>query len=207
MPAIQLAITAVALWSSAGRTEHVQAALVAKDTIRVQVVSEPKNPWVEPSALFGVLGILGGVAGVLLQRFWHRRDSERAAERAERDRVQAHVLDSLKWFEGKSQKRSIGIAVVEGNWARFPDLHSTWAAVLVNQAVYLLAESGQDDAKHEIDNFYRIQTLLNQPDANMTSLQKQAIAAAITRNAAGDGLKGLNRKMLEDWRSALSAAA
>ena len=92
-----------------------------------------------------------------------------------------HVLDSLRWFEGKTQRRSIGISVIEGNWARFPDLQGTWTAVLANQAVYLLSESGQDDAWHERANLQRIMRLLCRPEVQLSDDQRDSLMDAIDR--------------------------
>ena len=146
----------------------------------------------EPGTILGALGVLGGIAGMLLQQYWHRRDAERA-------RLQAHFLDSLKWFEGKTQKRSIGTAVVEGNWDRFSDLRPMWIPILTNQAGYLLAESGQEDAFHELENLNRIMRLLLAAPHSLTRDQKEGIRAAIDRNAKGEGLKGLNSETLKKW--------
>jgi hypothetical protein len=68
----------------------------------------------------------------------------------------------LKWFEGDTQKRSIGISLVTANWDSFPELHRTWLGVLANQAVYLLAVSGQGSKPHEITNLKRIMAVLIQ---------------------------------------------
>ena len=170
------------------------------ERIDVKLLSDPQNPWTEPSTVIGMLGVLGGITGILIQRLWHRRDEQRSAERAVRDRLQAHVLDSLKWFEGKTQKRSIGIAVVEGNWDNFAELRLTWLAVLTNQAVYLLAESGQDDAAHERSNLNRIMTLLSQPESNVSLDQRKSLVDAIEKNIDGAGLKGIDRTLLNSWR-------
>jgi hypothetical protein len=171
------------------------------DRIDVRLLSDPQNPWTEPSTIIGVLGVLGGITGVLIQRLWHLRDERRSAERADRDRLQAHVLDSLKWFEGKTQKRSIGIAVVEGNWNKFAELRLTWLAVLTNQAIYLLAESGQDDAAHERSNLNRMMTLLSQTESSVSPDQRKSLVDAIDKNIKGAGLRGIDRTLLDGWRS------
>lgn len=168
-------------------------------TIDVRLVEESKNPWIEPATIFGLLGILGGLGGVLLQQYWHRVDERRKAELADRERLQAHVFDSLKWFEGKTQKRSIGIAVIEGNWDKFPDVQRTWLAVLTNQAVYLLVESGQQDAAHERANLQRIMDLLIRGITALSAEQNSSIRNAIKENRSGKGLRGIDKNLLDKW--------
>jgi len=177
-------------------------ALQQGGTIDVRLLGESKNPWTEPTTIFGLLGILGGFGGVLIQRYWHRLDERKKAEQAERARLQAHVFDSLKWFEGKTQKRSIGIAVIEGNWDKFPDLQPTWLAILTNQAVYLLAESGQANAAHEQANLQRIIDLLIRTTNALSSPQKGSIRDAIANNRKGKGLQGIDSALLTTWDNA-----
>jgi hypothetical protein len=172
-------------------------------TIDVRLLNSPTNPWTEPTTIFGLLGILGGLGGVLLQRYWHRLDERKKAEQDERARLQAHVFDSLRWFEGKTQKRSIGIAIIEGNWDQFPDLQPTWLAILTNQAVYLLAESGQANAAHEQANLQRILDLLISATTSLSSAQKSSIREAIASNRNGKGLQGLDRSSLDRWDKTL----
>jgi hypothetical protein len=167
--------------------------------IEVRLTTDARKTWMEPGTILGALGVLGGFAGMLLQQYWHRRDAEQA-------RLQAHVLDSLKWFEGKTQKRSIGIAVVEGNWDRFPDLRAMWVPILTNQAEYLLAESGQDDAIHERENLIRIMRLLLAARTTLTPDQKAGIRDAMGKNSNGAGLRGLGHAILQDWSDQLTGS-
>lgn len=174
------------------------------DTIDVRILGESKNPWIEPSTIFGVLGILGGLAGVLVQRYWYRLDEQRKNELAIRERLQAHVFDSLKWFEGHTQKRNIGIAVIEANWNKFEEMQPTWRAILTNQAVYLLAESGQSDASHELANLERIMTLLIRTIDRLSNEQKEDIKQAIANNRdKNKGLRGIKSELITIWDSNL----
>jgi hypothetical protein len=155
-----------------------------------------------PATLMGILGVAGGIGGILVQRWWQRQDKRLDAERSQRDRLQSHVLDSLKWFEGRTQKRSIGISVIEGNWAAFPELHLTWISVLTNQVVYLLAESEEGDSLNELANLDRMMDLLSQARARMTVAQVRAVRDALEKNERGrHGLRIADVKRRE-WQQA-----
>jgi len=67
-----------------------------------------------------------------------------------------HALD---WLSGGTQKRNLGIAAIEGYWQNrsFRELS---IALLSNSAIYLLLESRQEDAEHELNNLYRMMNLL-----------------------------------------------
>jgi hypothetical protein len=171
--------------------------------IDVRLIGESKNTWKEPTTIFGLLGVVGGIGGVLLQRYWHRIDERKRFELVERDVLRRHVLDSLKWFEGKTQKRSIGIAVIEGNWETFEDLRPTWLAILTNQAVYLLAKPVKGNTAHERVNLERIMNLLLQESAALRSDQKEYIRDAIYQNRDGKGLREIEKELLEEWDAKL----
>lgn len=178
-------------------------AMSGNQPIEVHIVGDPKgSPWTAPETLLGALGIVGGIGGMLIQRYWQRQDERAARITAERDRLQFHVLESLKWFAGKTQKRSIGISVIEGNIDQFPKLRPTWSALLTNQAVYLLTESHQKDAAHEISNLDRIMMLLLK--SGISDEQRLALIDAIMLNREGKGLR-LDSKKLETWESKLVA--
>src|SRR5881227_3524498 len=70
-----------------------------------------------------ILLALGAVIGFLLRRYWAARDREigireraLAAKDAERAKLRDVLYQSLKWFEGGTQNRSVGIAVVRTSW-------------------------------------------------------------------------------------------
>jgi hypothetical protein len=76
-------------------------------------------------------------------------------------------LDSLGWFEGGTQKRNIGIAIVESEWDKKDnkDFRSRWTSVLTNQAVYLLTRKPtkgkeKEPVFHEEQNLIRIMDIL-----------------------------------------------
>lgn len=108
------------------------------------------------SVVGGVLAALGATAAFLITRYWNNKDREYA----ERSKLRDILYESLKWFEGGTQKRSIGIAVVNTSWASFEDFQPLWLEVFANQAIYLLAGSNQGTDAHEHDNLRRIMEVL-----------------------------------------------
>lgn len=102
--------------------------------------------------------VVGTAALVLAAHEATRRSYE--SDQARRERREARVFEALKWFEGKTQRRNIGIAVVEGAWSETPHLRATLIPLLINQAIYLLAESKQREAAHEADNRIRLMRLI-----------------------------------------------
>jgi hypothetical protein len=106
-------------------------------------------------------------------------------------RREEHLLRALDYFTGKTQRRSVGISVVEGLARSAPELHPVIVPTLVNQGIYLVSkipdkrtdkrgsnttneprvdagdESDGDDDRghgltdHEKDNLDRIVTLLS----------------------------------------------
>lgn len=98
--------------------------------------------------------------GILIQLYFQSRfQSKQASLQIKKDRVD-RLYNSLQWFEGDTQKRSIGIAMIEANWNEETDFQKIWIPVLINQAIYLLLQSGQNKAPHEIANLKRIMALL-----------------------------------------------
>ena len=81
------------------------------------------------------------------------------------------LIESLHWFEGRTQKRSIGIAIVESGWdvKKNKEFQSKWTSVLTNQAIYLLTKEEKEEKKeeepfHEEQNLYRIINILIDKD-------------------------------------------
>lgn len=123
-----------------------------------------------------------------------------------RDR-QGHLYNSLHWFEGDTQKRSLGIAVIEANWESAKSLHRTWTAVLTNQALYLLSQSGQEEATHEIANLKRIMNLLLLHKEKSSVLEYKLLikelSKKIDQGGKSPGLILVNDNDLQRWFSDL----
>ena len=74
-------------------------------------------------------------------------------------RKEDQLFRTLAWFEGKTQKCSIGIVVTETFWNDSPSSRTILIPLLGNQAIYLLAVSDEGTA-HEVNNLERIMHLL-----------------------------------------------
>ncbi|MGB8508344.1 MAG: hypothetical protein WCD76_08060 [Pyrinomonadaceae bacterium] len=62
---------------------------------------------------------------------------------------------TLDYFDGGSQRRSIGIALIEGLWMNKARHHDVIVPLIANQIVYLLLSSKSSDA-HEERNLVRL---------------------------------------------------
>lgn len=78
--------------------------------------------------------------------------------RSERNRET--LLKALEHLTGGTQKRSVGIALIEGLWYNGHPFHRAIMPALVNQAVYLLLETESGGHRHQIHNWLRIMDLI-----------------------------------------------
>ena len=72
------------------------------------------------------------------------------------------LLKTVAYFEGGTQKRSIGIALVEGLVRKNPEHVGVLVPLLTNQFVYLLLHPDVKDSVHEERNLVRLYHLLKQ---------------------------------------------
>jgi hypothetical protein len=145
-----------------------------KDSIVSDVVAKsapkPEKGWSEPTVLVSAGAVLLAIASLTFSFYQFRRnrvDSIKWKKRDSRANRQAKLLDSLKWFEGGIQNRAVGIAVIEGHWVDQPELRSTWASVLVSQAVYIISKPEAKLPQHEARNLERILALLRRSVADI----------------------------------------
>ena len=68
---------------------------------------------------------------------------------------------TLAYFDGGSQRRSIGISLLEGIWIRKPATYPVIVPLITNQIVYLLHSTESRDA-HNVRNLVRLVLLLQQ---------------------------------------------
>jgi hypothetical protein len=69
------------------------------------------------------------------------------------------LLRALEHLTGGSQKRSVGIALIEGLWHNGHPYHRAVLPALVNQAVYLLLET-ESSGRHQFHSWLRIMELI-----------------------------------------------
>lgn len=193
------------------------------------------------SVVGAVLAATGAIIALFLKRYWDGRDekqrlsmekeaqrldqewrtreaqratleAERLAHAGQRASLREALVASLRWFEGGTQSRSIGISVVLASWDDFPDLQGIWLGVLSNQAVYLLTESRQRRKPHEITNLRRIMDVLIRDQKRVGGGLLDSTARLSLRQALDDRLnpekqveRGVEVDAVElmDWWQAL----
>ena len=177
----------------------------------IEQIEEKQTSWLTPQVLVpltvGALGTISGFIIALITAF-----SNLSIKREE------HVFNSLQWLSGGTQERSIGIAVIDANWKKFPHLHETWTSVLVAQAVYLLAEQQREETKqrqHEITNANNILRILEKTrketelldDKHVKELER-ALAARVEEEKAtkGNSKHGLDLpgEVVKQWQNLLT---
>jgi len=175
--------------------------------------------------IFRVLGVagsillaLGGVIGYLLNRYWAardrdigRRERKLAGKDAERAKLRDVLYESLKWFEGGTQNRSIGIAVVRTSWELHPEFHKLWIEVLANQVIYLLAAQEPKDRPHENENLRRIMETLLRESALIDTETYRILCDTIRRKSNGEITEGLPltpnlKNRLDQWATDLKCS-
>ena len=158
----------------------------------------------EPIALVvgAVVGGLFGTIGALL--------TYRAAERG---RADALLSSALEFMGGGSQRRNLGIAAISLYWRQFPQHRQLCAEMLVGAAIYLLSESKQEDASHEVFNLHRIFELLLEIEPTLKKRDAyQRLRDAVEKRLSPFEPKPkiglwLERSELEKWRDDLKRVA
>lgn len=126
-----------------------------------------------------------------------------------RERLAAREEDrlgkTLDYFDGGSQKRSIGISLLEAVWAKNPRYHDVLVPLVANQIVYLLLSTDSHDAHNE-RNLVRLFAIFKSiPHLQDKYSERWAdVGDALLRKYEGEK-KGMpmSRPMLEQWANAL----
>jgi hypothetical protein len=118
------------------------------------------------------------------------------------------LFQAFQYFDGGTQRRNIGVAIVEGLWQEAPHLRGLFIPLLVNQAIYLLTVSDQSEARHEQDNLRRIMVLVTvqaNTAAGFADHYRELLRAVEDKKAgrARAGV-GVDAKTLEDWMGRLA---
>lgn len=154
------------LWLAGAAFAAVVVLLVA---ISVAGVSGTVVAGIGAAAVTGAVSIVLAVIGLQdRQREADERRQLQCQAEVERtsSRQEEHIIRALDYFTGHTQRRNVGIAIVEGYWHARPDLRGILIPLLANQAVYLLEGSKQREAIHEADNCRRIVELLLKIDSS-----------------------------------------
>ena len=163
--AIPVPVTASSPAPSPGAEHYYLRDLIVAGVIEKQEELRKKNetPWLAPASIIAILTTTLAIVSLGFNFFQSRRSRSDTLEWKEKDARairQSKLLDSLTWFEGGIQKRALGLAVMEGHWSTYPELRSTWAAVLLSQATYIVSKPEAALPPHEFENLQHIFELL-----------------------------------------------
>jgi type II secretory pathway pseudopilin PulG len=131
------------------------------------------------------------------------QERQQATQERQRDKRDTYLFEALKWFTGGTQKRNVGISIVEGYWTEIPHLKGILVPLLANQAIYLLTQSEQDTALHEYDNLNRIMVLLIEfEEKHKFRAYYDQILHAIEKSQRGSVANGIkvDSNTLESWK-------
>ncbi|HWX45079.1 MAG TPA: hypothetical protein VNY52_07125 [Solirubrobacteraceae bacterium] len=110
-----------------------------------------------------MIGIIGLAVGGLLTGGFSLLQSRLAVREREQARRQQNLMAAFQYFDGGTQRRSIGISIIEAYQRTMPELLPMFIPLLANQAVYLLTRSKQSEGvEHEDRNLERIMDLLGE---------------------------------------------
>jgi hypothetical protein len=149
----------------------------------------------QPTATL-LAAIVGFVGGLVAARATYQQKSDEL------------FFKALDFLGGGSQKRNLGIAAIELYWSnkRHRDVS---VSLLVGSALYLLYESKQEDAAHELHNLDRLMTRLVRPESRAFSTRTQyerLLAGVLYAQQAGrSGGLDISTEKLLSWESSLRA--
>lgn len=141
--------------------------------------------------------LIGFVGGLIVAAYTFRQKADEL------------FLAGLQYLAGGSQKRNLGIAALELSW-RSRRHRAFIAPLLVGVASYLLLESKQEDAAHELENLRRAMRLLtsHKGRSSLGDEGKAALLDALKRKRQHPGTApGLwvAAKQLDDWIKSIEA--
>jgi hypothetical protein len=109
---------------------------------------------------------------------------------------------ALDFLGGGSQQRNLGIAAIELYWSNKRHRPIS-VSLLVGSAIYLLSESKQEDASHELHNLDRIMTRLlrRESRASTSRMQYRRLLSAVQAAQAPNRTRGLHvpQEQLSNW--------
>ena len=131
-----------------------------------------------------------------------------AARVAQQQKADELFFKALDFLGGGSQKRNLGIAAIELYWSNKRH-RAISVSLLVGSALYLLLQSEQEDATHELHNLDRIMTRLLQPDARAYTSRRQYERLLAGVRAAREPKRSaglhVDNEQLEAWEQSIAA--
>ncbi|HTU51160.1 MAG TPA: hypothetical protein VMF56_11225, partial [Acidobacteriaceae bacterium] len=109
-------------------------------------------------------------------------------------RRQETLIQALEYLTGGSQKRSVGLALIEGLWFKGHPNHRAIIPALTNQAVYLLLET-ESKGRHQFHSWLRIMNLILRvpPEPFLRDFYIELVEALERRSESdNDSTKGLD---------------
>lgn len=163
--------------------------LFKSGTTDINIMKEQITQWILAS---------GGWLVAILTLMLGYRERKQARE-------EERLAQTLDYFGGGSQRRSIGIALLEGLWVNKPRHHDVIVPLVANQIVYLLLSTESADAHNE-RNLVRLFTILKSvPNLNEKYWNRRCdVADAIYRKLEGEK-KGIpvSTPTLNSWIKAI----
>ena len=120
-------------------------------------------------------------------------------------REQDRLGKTLDYFDGGSQRRSIGISMLEGVWLQNRRYHSVLVPLVANQIVYLLLSTDSHDAHNERNLVRLVMILRSIPDLRLKYRDRWGdVCDAIDRKLNGEA-KGIPiaETTLREWATSL----
>ena len=142
------------------------------------------------AALIGLGGVL---VGALLAGGVSLYQARVAANERRETRREQNLMAAFQYFDGKTQRRSVGLSIIEAGWRQTPKLLPMFVPLLAYQAIHLIAVSGGgEDAALEHKNLDRIVDLLALASVESgTAGDFSAVQEALAKKKRGEYQKGL----------------
>jgi hypothetical protein len=166
----------------------------------------------------GVAALIGAVLSFLIAKSqrqqdrqiadWQRTQDLRIEEWQQKKKADELFLTALEFLGGGTQKRNLGIAAIRLYWKEYPQHRLLCLEFLIGSAIYLLAESDQKDAAHEVYNLKRIMNLIfveipYERDAYYSYSQLKALLAVWKPKVEKEKGLHLNPHDVEEWKRLL----
>ena len=116
-------------------------------------------------------------------------------------REEERLAKTLDYFDGGSQRRSIGISLVEGVWLSNHRYHAVLVPLIANQIVYLLLSTNSHDAHNERNLIRMVMIFKAIPNLKESYFERWAdVCDAILKKYSGEP-KGIpiSGPTLEIW--------